>query len=198
MDLLNPFGYRNGVWALHSHIPDRPHRSVCAQRAQGQPGQPLGHLLVLSQEAKSLEQASEMPLDQKPMQLDTDLYQKPLCEGEHNTEIFPGLTFPALPASITVICLMTSSIRWPAQPSMEPPSSYTSKCSFNIFVPLATGFPGSAFCNLFSHSAHNLFLLPVSDSLPELFCPSSWLQNLFVRAVQENFQCDFIGKYQLS
>lgn len=35
-----------------------------------------------------------MPLDQKSMQLDTDLYQNPVCEEEHNIEIFPGLTFP--------------------------------------------------------------------------------------------------------
>lgn len=65
-----------------------PQVSVCTQ---GQPGQHLGHLLVLSQEAKSLEQAPEMPLNQKSMQLDTDLYQKPLCEGEYNTEVFPAL-----------------------------------------------------------------------------------------------------------
>lgn len=139
----------------HSHTPDRPCRSVCAHRAQGQPGQPLGHLPALSQEAKSLEQASEMPLDQKSMQLDNDLYQKPLCEGEYNPQVFPGLTFPALPG-FHYSNLLNDFLHQVANTAIHG-ASYTPKCTFNIFVPLATGVPGSAFCNLFSHSAHNLF-----------------------------------------
>lgn len=60
-------------------------------------------------------------------------------------------------AIILVIFLKTSYIRWLEQPSMEPPPFTTSKCSLNTFVPSAIVFLGTNFCNLFSHSCHNIF-----------------------------------------
>lgn len=69
----------------------------------------------------------------------------------------PSLLYLAI---ILVIRLKTCYIRWLAQPPMEPSSIYTPKCSRDTFVPLAIIFFGNDFCNLFSHSCHNL--LPFS------------------------------------
>lgn len=166
---------------------------------QGQPGQPLGHLPVLSQEEKSLEQDKKCPWTKN--QCSWTL----ICIKSHRVKENTALRYSQdrssllYLASILVICFMISSIRWAAQPSMEPPSRYTPKCTFNTFVPLATGFPGSAFCNLINHSGHNLFpftcfrlitwsVLPILLLTPKPLC----------KCCSGNFQCNFIGKDQLS
>lgn len=181
-------GYRNGVWALHSHIPDSPagwtypvSPSKTASRGK------VLRTSIRNATGPKTNVAQHWSLPKATVWRTTQHWGLPRT---HLSLLYL--------APITVICLMTSSIRWPAQPSMEPPpvTVLNVLSTYLCLWPLDSLAVSPAICSAPQVTAY--FFLPVSDLLPEVSCLSSWLQNLFVRAVQESFQCHFIGKDQLS